>query len=263
SLQQYRNQTGSPATQSPTSPVSNQGFSPGSSPQHIPVVGSIFGDSFYDQQLALRQTNALSHQVCEHSSGEEMAPGTCSAATAIFSLFRLICSAGAVQHDREPHQLQQPLQPVLHPQLHPGGHDGPHWEQPPGLSAAWLRQPRQHPQHHTDSHRGVPAEPLQRADQLVGGRRRRQLRRRHAVPSRRAEDRPADPGRAAHAQRSGHGAGRPCHRGHVQDGQAVTDHRHRRRSQKRRGKKKNTLTGGERSTGQDKPDPLLHGFPAI
>ncbi|KAL3979072.1 mothers against decapentaplegic-like proiein [Sarotherodon galilaeus] len=59
----YRNQTGSPATQSPTSPVSNQGFSPGGSPQHIPVVGSIFGDSFYDQQLASRQTNALSHQL--------------------------------------------------------------------------------------------------------------------------------------------------------------------------------------------------------
>uniref|UniRef100_A0A3P8R514 CREB regulated transcription coactivator 1a n=1 Tax=Astatotilapia calliptera TaxID=8154 RepID=A0A3P8R514_ASTCA len=30
---------------------------------HIPVVGSIFGDSFYDQQLASRQTNALSHQL--------------------------------------------------------------------------------------------------------------------------------------------------------------------------------------------------------
>ncbi|XP_077964383.1 CREB-regulated transcription coactivator 1b isoform X2 [Gasterosteus aculeatus] len=30
---------------------------------HIPVVGSIFGDSFYDQQMALRQTNALSHQL--------------------------------------------------------------------------------------------------------------------------------------------------------------------------------------------------------
>ncbi|XP_029286251.1 CREB-regulated transcription coactivator 1b isoform X2 [Cottoperca gobio] len=30
---------------------------------HIPMVGSIFGDSFYDQQLALRQTNALSHQL--------------------------------------------------------------------------------------------------------------------------------------------------------------------------------------------------------
>ncbi|XP_068591009.1 CREB-regulated transcription coactivator 1b isoform X3 [Cebidichthys violaceus] len=63
SIGSYRNQTGSPATQSPTSPVSNQGFSPGGSPQHIPVVGSIFGDSFYDQQMALRQTNALSHQL--------------------------------------------------------------------------------------------------------------------------------------------------------------------------------------------------------
>ncbi|XP_063747022.1 CREB-regulated transcription coactivator 1b isoform X1 [Eleginops maclovinus] len=63
SIGSYRNQTGSPATQSPTSPVSNQGFSPGGSPQHIPMVGSIFGDSFYDQQLALRQTNALSHQL--------------------------------------------------------------------------------------------------------------------------------------------------------------------------------------------------------
>ncbi|XP_029562518.1 CREB-regulated transcription coactivator 1 isoform X2 [Salmo trutta] len=63
----YRNQTGSPANQSPTSPVSNQGFSPGfspgGSPQHIPVVGSIFGDSFYDPQIASRQTNALSHQL--------------------------------------------------------------------------------------------------------------------------------------------------------------------------------------------------------
>ncbi|XP_017557814.2 CREB-regulated transcription coactivator 1b isoform X2 [Pygocentrus nattereri] len=59
----YRNQTGSPANQSPTSPVSNQGFSPGGSPQHIPVVGSIFGDSFYEHQLASRQTNALSHQL--------------------------------------------------------------------------------------------------------------------------------------------------------------------------------------------------------
>ncbi|XP_019730948.1 CREB-regulated transcription coactivator 1b isoform X3 [Hippocampus comes] len=63
SISSYRNQTGSPATQSPTSPVSNQGFSPGGSPQHIPVVSSIFGDSFYDQQVASRQTNALSHQL--------------------------------------------------------------------------------------------------------------------------------------------------------------------------------------------------------
>ncbi|XP_064187556.1 CREB-regulated transcription coactivator 1-like isoform X1 [Anguilla rostrata] len=63
SLQQYRSQAGSPANQSPTSPVSNQGFSPGGSPQHTSILGSIFGDSFYDQQLASRQTNALSHQL--------------------------------------------------------------------------------------------------------------------------------------------------------------------------------------------------------
>ncbi|KAK7119745.1 hypothetical protein R3I94_021543 [Phoxinus phoxinus] len=59
----YRSQTGSSTNQSPTSPLSNQGFSPGSSPQHIQVVGSIFGDSFYDQQLPSRQTNALSNQL--------------------------------------------------------------------------------------------------------------------------------------------------------------------------------------------------------
>uniref|UniRef100_A0A8C4SM78 CREB regulated transcription coactivator 1 n=1 Tax=Erpetoichthys calabaricus TaxID=27687 RepID=A0A8C4SM78_ERPCA len=54
---------GSPANQSPTSPVSNQGFSPGSSPQHTSILCSVFGDSYYDQQLASRQTNALSHQL--------------------------------------------------------------------------------------------------------------------------------------------------------------------------------------------------------
>ncbi|XP_029684486.1 CREB-regulated transcription coactivator 1b isoform X3 [Takifugu rubripes] len=58
--------------------LGSPGTAPGSSPSpdsqsqttasisvnsHIPVVGSIFGDSFYDQQLALRQTNALSHQL--------------------------------------------------------------------------------------------------------------------------------------------------------------------------------------------------------
>ncbi|KAL4658822.1 CREB-regulated transcription coactivator 1 isoform X1 [Arapaima gigas] len=62
-INSYRSQAGSPANQSPTSPVSNQGFSPGGSPQHTSVVGSIFGDSFYDQQLTSRQTNALSHQL--------------------------------------------------------------------------------------------------------------------------------------------------------------------------------------------------------
>ncbi|XP_040097130.1 CREB-regulated transcription coactivator 1 isoform X3 [Oryx dammah] len=62
-LQQYRTSAGSPANQSPTSPVSNQGFSPGSSPQHSSTLGGVFGDSFYEQQMAARQANALSHQL--------------------------------------------------------------------------------------------------------------------------------------------------------------------------------------------------------
>ncbi|KAM9688462.1 CREB-regulated transcription coactivator 1 isoform 3-T3 [Trichechus inunguis] len=63
SLQQYRTSAGSPANQSPTSPVSNQGFSPGSSPQHSSTLGSVFGDSYYEQQMAARQANTLSHQL--------------------------------------------------------------------------------------------------------------------------------------------------------------------------------------------------------
>uniref|UniRef100_A0A8C4MZJ9 Uncharacterized protein n=1 Tax=Eptatretus burgeri TaxID=7764 RepID=A0A8C4MZJ9_EPTBU len=60
SPQQYRNSNaGTPTNQSPTSPVSNQGFSPGTSPQ-TSVLGSIFGDSYYDQS---RQATALSHQL--------------------------------------------------------------------------------------------------------------------------------------------------------------------------------------------------------
>ncbi|XP_004646910.1 CREB-regulated transcription coactivator 1 isoform X2 [Octodon degus] len=62
-LQQYRTSAGSPANQSPTSPVSNQGFSPGSSPQHSSTLGSVFGDVYYEQQMAARQANALSHQL--------------------------------------------------------------------------------------------------------------------------------------------------------------------------------------------------------
>uniref|UniRef100_UPI0035901DBC CREB-regulated transcription coactivator 1-like n=1 Tax=Myxine glutinosa TaxID=7769 RepID=UPI0035901DBC len=57
---QYRNSNaGTPTNQSPTSPVSNQGFSPGTSPQ-TSVLGSIFGDGYYDQS---RQATALSHQL--------------------------------------------------------------------------------------------------------------------------------------------------------------------------------------------------------
>ncbi|KAK9409090.1 CREB-regulated transcription coactivator 1 [Crotalus adamanteus] len=65
SLQQYRSNAGSPANQSPTSPVSNQAFSPGSSPQQTSILASVFGDSCYDQQMTARQANALSHQL-EH-----------------------------------------------------------------------------------------------------------------------------------------------------------------------------------------------------
>nr|XP_042118793.1 CREB-regulated transcription coactivator 1 isoform X1 [Peromyscus maniculatus bairdii] len=60
---QYRTGAGSPATQSPTSPVSNQGFSPGSSPQHTSTLGSVFGDAYYEQQMTARQANALSRQL--------------------------------------------------------------------------------------------------------------------------------------------------------------------------------------------------------
>ncbi|XP_051531292.1 CREB-regulated transcription coactivator 1-like [Myxocyprinus asiaticus] len=74
----YRNQTGSSTNQSPTSPVSNQGFSPGGSPQHIPVVGSIFGDSFYEQQLPSKQTNALSNQLEQFTMNMMENPGSSS-----------------------------------------------------------------------------------------------------------------------------------------------------------------------------------------
>ncbi|XP_053186266.1 CREB-regulated transcription coactivator 1 [Scomber japonicus] len=61
-LQQYRSRVGSSANQSPTSPVSNQGFSPGGSPQHNSILGSVFAD-FYDQQLPSIQASALSQQL--------------------------------------------------------------------------------------------------------------------------------------------------------------------------------------------------------
>ncbi|PWA14018.1 hypothetical protein CCH79_00016999 [Gambusia affinis] len=59
---QYRHRVGSSANQSPTSPVSNQGFSPGGSPQHNSILGSVFAD-FYDQQLPSIQASTLSQQV--------------------------------------------------------------------------------------------------------------------------------------------------------------------------------------------------------
>ncbi|CAF92223.1 unnamed protein product, partial [Tetraodon nigroviridis] len=61
-LHQYRSRVGSSANQSPTSPVSSQGFSPGGSPQHNSILGSVFAD-FYDQQLPSIQASALSQQL--------------------------------------------------------------------------------------------------------------------------------------------------------------------------------------------------------
>ncbi|CAL8311773.1 unnamed protein product [Gadus morhua 'NCC'] len=62
SLHQYRSRLGSSANQSPTSPSSNQGFSPIGSPQHNSILGSVFAD-LYEQQLTSRQTSALSQQL--------------------------------------------------------------------------------------------------------------------------------------------------------------------------------------------------------
>ncbi|GLD49905.1 CREB-regulated transcription coactivator 1 isoform X1 [Lates japonicus] len=61
SISSYRNQTGSPATQSPTSPVSNQGFSPGGSPQHILVVGS--DQAPFSRSVGIKTGTGLSHQL--------------------------------------------------------------------------------------------------------------------------------------------------------------------------------------------------------
>ncbi|XP_037589808.1 CREB-regulated transcription coactivator 1-like [Cebus imitator] len=69
-LQQCRTRACSPANQSPTSPASNQGFSPGSSPQHTSTLGSAFGDAYYEQLMAARQANAPSHQLERFSTME-------------------------------------------------------------------------------------------------------------------------------------------------------------------------------------------------
>ncbi|KAM9461488.1 CREB-regulated transcription coactivator 1b isoform 2-T2 [Clarias gariepinus] len=53
------------ASSPPQTSLSSQSPTATSAPvsSHIPVVGSIFGDSFYEHQMASRQTNALSHQL--------------------------------------------------------------------------------------------------------------------------------------------------------------------------------------------------------
>lgn len=48
--------------------------------QHSSTLGSVFGDSYYEQQMAARQANALSHQVSGrlgHSAPSRRSPGLC------------------------------------------------------------------------------------------------------------------------------------------------------------------------------------------
>ncbi|XP_037133138.1 CREB-regulated transcription coactivator 1-like isoform X2 [Syngnathus acus] len=75
-LQQYRSRVGSSANQSPTSPISNHSFSPGTSPQqqHNSILGSVFAD-FYDQQLLSIQASALSQQLEQFNMMET--PNSC------------------------------------------------------------------------------------------------------------------------------------------------------------------------------------------
>lgn len=110
------------------------------------------------------------------------------------------------------------------------------------------------------SNGGVSAEPLQRADQLSGRCRWCQLWRRLSVSSGRTEDRPTHPGWTAHAQWPRHGAGRPRHWGHIQDGQAVTQDANYGQEQE---DENPTNLWMERNKGQDVPSPSLHGHPAV
>ncbi|XP_029415167.1 CREB-regulated transcription coactivator 1 isoform X3 [Nannospalax galili] len=105
---QYRTSTGSPANQSPTSPVSNQGFSPGSSPQHTSTLGSVFGDAYYEQQMTARQANALSRQLEQFnmmensiSSSSLYSPG----ATLNYSQAAMMDLSGSHSSLQDPQQL--------------------------------------------------------------------------------------------------------------------------------------------------------------
>ncbi|XP_078114857.1 CREB-regulated transcription coactivator 1b isoform X4 [Sander vitreus] len=149
SIGSYRNQTGSPATQSPTSPGSNQGFSPGGSPQHIPLVGSIFGDSFYDQQLALRQTNALSHQLEQFNMIENPI-----SSTSLFNQCSTLNYTQAAMMGLTGSSLQDSQQ------LGYSSHGN--------IPNIILTVATSFSDVTYLSHRGVSAEPLQRADQLSG-----------------------------------------------------------------------------------------------
>lgn len=70
---QYRTGAGSPATQSPTSPVSNQGFSPGSSPQVRPPPLALC--HFMSHVPSAPQCCPPSHTFCPPSTQGRAPPG--------------------------------------------------------------------------------------------------------------------------------------------------------------------------------------------
>ncbi|KTG38112.1 hypothetical protein cypCar_00004202 [Cyprinus carpio] len=64
-----------PNTTQPSLASQSQSATSGVTNSHIQVVGSIFGDSFYDQQLPSRQTNALSNQLEQFNMNMMENPG--------------------------------------------------------------------------------------------------------------------------------------------------------------------------------------------
>ncbi|XP_056149454.1 CREB-regulated transcription coactivator 1 [Lampris incognitus] len=107
SLQQYRSRVGSSANQSPTSPVSNQGFSPGGSPQHNSILGSVFAD-FCDQQLTSRQGSGLSQQLEQFNMIENPSSSNslyCQASTLSYSQAAMMGLTGNHCNLQDPQQL--------------------------------------------------------------------------------------------------------------------------------------------------------------
>uniref|UniRef100_A0A2K5YF69 CREB regulated transcription coactivator 1 n=1 Tax=Mandrillus leucophaeus TaxID=9568 RepID=A0A2K5YF69_MANLE len=85
------------ANQSPTSPVSNQGFSPGSSPQHASTLGSVFGNAHYEQQMAARQAN---FNMMQNASSSLYSPGSTLNYSQV-AMIRLIGSHGRLPNSQQ------------------------------------------------------------------------------------------------------------------------------------------------------------------
>lgn len=91
---------GRPGQTTPEMPPTHSGLL---CPQHTSALAGVFADSYYEQQLAARQANALSHQV--RSWGAAVDVGVC----------------GCVCRDRSPSETAQLHLPLLIrvPQTHP------------------------------------------------------------------------------------------------------------------------------------------------